>query len=186
MPNADSITLVVRRCVQCTSREVVEGRKFLAVAPRLPPRQAAPWGTSPRTARPSDRRRARSPRATRPSRSRAGIASPAPGSTWAGVELRTLPDLAFCCQLPAEKELRSSLGERMRRESPYVLHRMASPRLLEIPAKAPKGFRLAAHIADEQQFSYPMQPDRIRLRALFERDASAAAKCPPRVPQPPK
>ena len=49
----------------------------------------------------------------------------------------------------------------------YVLHRMSKPELLEEPAETPTGFRLAAHIQDDQRFSYPLNPEALRLRALF-------------------
>ena len=54
----------------------------------------------------------------------------------------------------------------------YVLHRMSGPALLDEPARVPKGFRLSAHIQDEQRFSYPARPGKLRLRALFERQAA--------------
>ena len=46
----------------------------------------------------------------------------------------------------------------------YALNRMSRPALLPEAAKAPAGFRLASHI---QQFSYPLNPDRLELSALF-------------------
>ena len=49
----------------------------------------------------------------------------------------------------------------------YVLHRMSKPELLEEPAETPAGFRLATHIQDDQRFSYPLNPEALRLRALF-------------------
>ena len=50
----------------------------------------------------------------------------------------------------------------------YVLHRMAKARLLDAAAKPQKGFRLAAHIQDDARFSYPLNPEKIQLRARFE------------------
>ena len=55
----------------------------------------------------------------------------------------------------------------------YVLHRMSKPRLLDEPAKAPPGFCLAAHIRTNSQFSYPLSPEKLQLRALFDSGAGA-------------
>ena len=54
----------------------------------------------------------------------------------------------------------------------YVLHRMAKPVLLDTPAKRPAGFRLSSHIREELRFSYPVRAGKIRLCALFARDAA--------------
>ena len=53
----------------------------------------------------------------------------------------------------------------------YVLHRMSRPRLLDEPARALAGFDLAAYIREEGQFSYPLNSDKILLRALFDGEA---------------
>ena len=50
----------------------------------------------------------------------------------------------------------------------YVLHRMRRPELLDAPAKRPPGFRLSRHIQQDLRFSYPLNPDKLRLRALFD------------------
>ena len=57
-------------------------------------------------------------------------------------------------------------------EDHYVLHRMAKPALPEAPARAPKRFRLSAHLREEQRFSYPMRPGKLRLRVLFQHEAA--------------
>ena len=54
----------------------------------------------------------------------------------------------------------------------YVLHRMSKAVLLETPAKSPPEFSLSAHIQEEFQFSYPVNPGTFPLRALFARDAA--------------
>ena len=54
----------------------------------------------------------------------------------------------------------------------YVLHRMAKPTLLETPAVAVPGFRLATHIREEQRFSYPVGTGKLRLKALFTPEAA--------------
>ena len=54
----------------------------------------------------------------------------------------------------------------------YVLHRMAQPALLETPARPMPGFRLSSHIQEESQFSYPVRRGKLRLKALFARDAA--------------
>ena len=50
----------------------------------------------------------------------------------------------------------------------YVLHRMGEARVLDEPAKAPKGFRLAEHIRQDNQFSYPVGEEKLELKALFD------------------
>ena len=52
----------------------------------------------------------------------------------------------------------------------YVLHRMSKPELLDEPAETPTGFRLGAHIHNDQQFSYPLNPEKLELRVLFAAD----------------
>ncbi len=54
----------------------------------------------------------------------------------------------------------------------YVLHRMRSPELLDAPAIRPPGFRLSQHIQEDLRFSYPVNPGKIRLRALFAAGAA--------------
>lgn len=54
----------------------------------------------------------------------------------------------------------------------YVLHRMSKPDLLDEPARAPPGFRLADHIREDRRFSYPFGPGKLQLRALFDADAA--------------
>ena len=49
----------------------------------------------------------------------------------------------------------------------YVLHRMAGAELQDQSATTPPGFRLADHIHDDQRFSYPQNPGKLELRALF-------------------
>ena len=50
----------------------------------------------------------------------------------------------------------------------YVLHRMRSPEVLDAPAKRPAGFLLSRYIQEDLQFSYPVNPGKLRLRALFD------------------
>ena len=50
----------------------------------------------------------------------------------------------------------------------YVLHRMRRPELLDAPAKRPPGFRLSRHIQEDLRFSYPVNPGKLRLRALLD------------------
>ena len=54
----------------------------------------------------------------------------------------------------------------------YVLHRMSSPELLDDPVTTPHGFRLAAHIREDQRFSYPLTTDKLQLKALFEAETA--------------
>ena len=49
----------------------------------------------------------------------------------------------------------------------YVLHRMTGAELQGESAQTPPGFRLADHIHDDQRFSYPQNPGKLELRALF-------------------
>ena len=53
----------------------------------------------------------------------------------------------------------------------YVLHRMSKPRLRDEPARVLAGFDLAAYIREEGQFSYPLNSQKIHLRALFDGEA---------------
>ena len=50
----------------------------------------------------------------------------------------------------------------------YVLHRMRRPELLDAPARRPPGFRLSRHIREDLRFSYPVNPGKLRLRALLD------------------
>ena len=54
----------------------------------------------------------------------------------------------------------------------FLLHRMESAALLEKPVTAPEGFTLQGYI-ESGEFSYPIGGDKIRLKALFDRDAAA-------------
>ena len=54
----------------------------------------------------------------------------------------------------------------------YVLHRMSKPELLDQPARATPGFRLADYIREEHRFSYPVSGGSLALRAVFEKDAA--------------
>ena len=54
----------------------------------------------------------------------------------------------------------------------YVLHRMSKPELLDQPALATPGFRLADYIREEHRFSYPVSGGSLALRAVFEKDAA--------------
>ena len=54
----------------------------------------------------------------------------------------------------------------------FLLHRMESAALLEKPVTAPPGFSLQGYI-ESGEFSYPIGGNKIRLKALFERDAAA-------------
>ena len=53
-----------------------------------------------------------------------------------------------------------------------ALHRMNKAALLKSPVQKPRGFTLKAYIEDEAGFSYPLSPEKIRLEALFEKDAA--------------
>ena len=54
----------------------------------------------------------------------------------------------------------------------YVLHRMSKARLLDEPAAAPPGFRLASHIREDGRFSYPLTTGKLELKVLFEAEAA--------------
>ena len=54
----------------------------------------------------------------------------------------------------------------------FVLHRMSKPEVLETHAETPPEFSLSKHIRDDRQFSYPLNPGSLNLRAAF---APAAA-----------
>ena len=54
----------------------------------------------------------------------------------------------------------------------YVLHRMSNPTMLEAPARRIDGFRMSAHIREERRFAYPVGSGKLRLKAVFERDAA--------------
>ena len=53
-----------------------------------------------------------------------------------------------------------------------ALHRMNKAEVLDSAALKPRGFTLKAYIEDEAGFSYPLSPEKIRLEALFDKDAA--------------
>jgi len=54
----------------------------------------------------------------------------------------------------------------------FLLHRMESAALLDKPATVPHGFSVQGYI-ESGEFSYPFGGNKIRLKALFDRDAAA-------------
>lgn len=48
-----------------------------------------------------------------------------------------------------------------------ALHRMNGAELLESKVESPKGYSLTGYIEDDQGFSYPLSPEKIRLELLF-------------------
>ena len=54
----------------------------------------------------------------------------------------------------------------------FLLHRMESATLLDKPATTPDGFSVQGYIGTGE-FSYPIGGKKIRLKALFDRDAAA-------------
>ena len=54
----------------------------------------------------------------------------------------------------------------------FALHRMRAASVMEQVAKAPKGFRLAKHVQEDQRFSYPVGREKLKLKALFHPDAA--------------
>ena len=54
----------------------------------------------------------------------------------------------------------------------FALHRMRRAALLDAPSAAPPGFDFAAYVEEEKSFSYPHSRGRIKLRALFSREAA--------------
>jgi len=54
----------------------------------------------------------------------------------------------------------------------FLLHRMESASLLDKPATVPEGFSVQGYI-ESGEFSYPIGGRKIRMKALFDRDAAA-------------
>ena len=54
----------------------------------------------------------------------------------------------------------------------FLLHRMESAVLLETPVTTPEGFSVQGYI-ESGEFSYPIGGNKIRFKALFDRDAAA-------------
>lgn len=54
----------------------------------------------------------------------------------------------------------------------FALHRMSSPKVLDVSCRRPAGFDLTAYVKKEKAFAYPVSRGAIRLEALF--DAKAA------------
>jgi len=53
-----------------------------------------------------------------------------------------------------------------------ALHRMNKAAVLDSSIVKPKGFSLKGYIEDEQGFSYPLSPEKIKLELLFEPDTA--------------
>ncbi len=52
-----------------------------------------------------------------------------------------------------------------------ALHRMNKADVLGASVQPPKGFSLKKYVEDEEGFSYPLSPEKIRIELLFEADA---------------
>jgi predicted DNA-binding transcriptional regulator YafY len=52
-----------------------------------------------------------------------------------------------------------------------ALHRMNKAEVLSEKVQNTKGFSLKSYIEDDAGFSYPLSPDKIKLEAVFDRDA---------------
>ena len=53
-----------------------------------------------------------------------------------------------------------------------ALHRMNKAQLLDSKVERPKGYSLKGYIEDDQGFSYPLSPEKIRLELLFDAEAA--------------
>ena len=54
----------------------------------------------------------------------------------------------------------------------YALHRMRGATVTDRTARAPKGFRLAKHVQEDQRFSYPAGTKKLELKALFHAEVA--------------